>query len=163
MFYFCPGTVVYPTSLSGYPAVGRILTPPVPPFRCCLSPCSLDLIWLPRFSVFQFDQRPYANLPGPTLRPLLPLPFSVLVLSPLPFGHWPNVRSLGPKLQAPIRFPLCSVTYFPPSLLTVLLRLCLSLVCLRFLVLSCLALSIFVARSLLVDRKYIPDLGLLRL
>ena len=57
MFYFCPGTVVYPTSLSGYPAVGRILTPPVPPFRCCLSPCSRDLFDSPGFPFSKSTKR----------------------------------------------------------------------------------------------------------
>ena len=69
----------------------------------------------------------------------------------------------GPHVTGPNSFSPSQRHILSLSLLTVLLRLCLSLVSLRFLALSCLVLSIFVARSLLVDRKYIPNLELLRL
>ena len=105
--------VLYPDScFQGYPTVAprssfpAYPTPSVPPFQCCpchcfgiVFICVLATCLVASVSCSTVRPRPYASLLGPTLRPVLPLYLSVLVLSFLPFDQWSHVDLPSPTLR----------------------------------------------------------------
>ena len=114
MLCCCPPVQLFGVSYASSTTIS-VLSEPL--FQSVLSFFVLSrLFWCPRFPVLHFNQRPYASLLGPTLRPLLPLHVGVLVLYSFTFRpmvqrqlSWSNLADPDKSLRR------CSLFFLVPG------------------------------------------------